>query len=430
MSEKKKFVKVVVLGDFGRSPRMQYHCTSLSEMGHQVDVIAYGDTDPMDSVKRDPFIFYHYLLPVPQFPIRLVNYIFKTIVQSINLLFLLFITNKSDILIMQNPPAIPAMIICWIYTTIVGAKFVIDWHNYAHTIMALNVGQTNPLVKITKKVEVVIGRRADYNFCVTKAMKEDLRKKWNIEAITLYDRPPLMFKPVLVEEKHEFLLKFGKSYHSIFLGEEDKETALTEVVNDVVSLKPARPGLLVSSTSWTEDEDFSVLLTALQDYEKQSQEGNPRKLPQLICVITGKGPLKEYYLQKISSLNWKHVTIITPWLEPEDYPLILASSDLGVSLHTSSSGLDLPMKVVDMFGCGLPVCAFNFKCLNELVKNGENSFIFDSSEDLSKQILNWFENFPNNQWQQQTEQKFKTELQAFQNLRWKENWKAVAAPVF
>ena len=35
-------VQVVVLGDAGRSPRMQYHCLSLLEEGFAVDLVGYG----------------------------------------------------------------------------------------------------------------------------------------------------------------------------------------------------------------------------------------------------------------------------------------------------------------------------------------------------------------------------------------------------
>ena len=34
--------QVVVLGDAGRSPRMQYHCLSLVQLNYNVDLVAYG----------------------------------------------------------------------------------------------------------------------------------------------------------------------------------------------------------------------------------------------------------------------------------------------------------------------------------------------------------------------------------------------------
>lgn len=176
-----KNVCVVVLGDIGRSPRMQYHSLSLAEHGHKVDIVGYGDTQPFENLKLTPNISYHYLIPYPNINIpKLLNYAFKTIWQSLTLLFTLLINRRPDIIIVQNPPAVPTLIICWLFKCLVRAKLIIDWHNYAHTIMALSVGKNNALVNITRKIEHTIGKKADGSFCVTNAMRNDLLKNWNI----------------------------------------------------------------------------------------------------------------------------------------------------------------------------------------------------------------------------------------------------------
>lgn len=98
------------------------------------------------------------------------------------------------------------------------------------------------------------------------------------------------------------------------------------------TLRPDRPAMLVSSTSWTSDEDFSILLDAIVLYEIRAQIINAQNskvssLPKLFVVVTGKGPLRKKYLEDIARLQdeqgWKWVRCISMWLDAEDYPLFL-----------------------------------------------------------------------------------------------------------
>ena len=178
---KSKNVCVVVLGDIGRSPRMQYHTLSLAEQGHKVDVVCYQETRALTTLILQPLVSFHYLPSYPNISCpKLINYILKTLWQFLTLLFVLFVIRKPDILLVQNPPAIPSILVCWLFCTIRRVKYVIDWHNYAHTIMSLNVGEHSLLVKITKVVEMFVGTKSHYNFCVTNEMRDDLKKNYSI----------------------------------------------------------------------------------------------------------------------------------------------------------------------------------------------------------------------------------------------------------
>ncbi|OLY84517.1 Chitobiosyldiphosphodolichol beta-mannosyltransferase [Smittium mucronatum] len=429
-NEKSKNVTIIVLGDIGMSPRMQFHAVSLAKNGFNVDIVAYKESETKSDLDEFPNI---QINPVPAFP-ELTNsgdmityylYAFmKVTYQIFYLLFiLLFVIRKPGYIIVQvtphfhlsipdpffihyspnygnnlygNPPAIPTLIVARVICAVRRAKLIIDWHNYGFSILALRLGQDHILVKVATIYEKFFAKSAWKHICVTNAMADDLVKNWGIreKIITLHDKPlstcdrlsnseaSAFWERILndpqginVPKKYSYPLISSLSQH--LLPENPSES------DDGTSLK--RPVVLVTGTSYTPDEDLQVLLKALLKYNDYSTS-TKEELPNILVIVTGKGPMKEEFLRSIEDLRLEKVFITTAWLSSKDYLNLLGSADIGVSLHTSSSGLDLPMKIVDMFGCGLPVLAYNFKCIGELVSNGVNGYIFNDSDELADQI--------------------------------------------
>jgi len=392
---------VVVLGDFGRSPRMQYHTVSLSKTaGYTVHVVAYGGATPIASITDDPQIVLH-LLPRPPELIgslpRLLALIVKAAQQALVLLWtMLFRLPSAQLVLLQCPPAVPTIALCLLACWLRASRLIIDWHNFGYSLMALSMRPGHPLVRISYFYERGLGRLAHHHLCVTRAMQDHLLEKWHIPATVVYDSPPGHFRPATLKESHELLMRMQPTidmpmhvedccvgeYHLQDGGSE--ATICTERTGTLDSWREGRPAMIVSSTSWTPDEDFGILLDAAEEYDRRvSQMANCKRFPRLLIIVTGRGPMKEAYCKKMAKLKLSKVAFRTAWLQPEDYPLLLGSADLGVSLHTSSSGLDLPMKVVDMFGCGLPVCSADYSCIQELVTPGDNGLLFQSPQQLA-----------------------------------------------
>lgn len=179
------------------------------------------------------------------------------------------------------------------------------------------------------------------------------------QKIVLHDRPPAHFHRASPSEIHELFQRLEPSldtnalrnflpsstapYSTPFtktLSKPPKYPTTLELDGEfdsspMPSQREDRPALLISSTSWTPDEDFSILLEALSLYEEKARARNDIKnkdggegtLPKVLMVVTGKGPDREKYMNEVGRLqeDWRWVRCVSMWLEPQDYPLILGN---------------------------------------------------------------------------------------------------------
>ena len=138
---------------------------------------------------------------------RFIASFLRLIWDTITLVLSLPLYHSPDFIVLQNPPALPALPLCYLYTLLhTSTELVLDWHNYDHIVAGLSLGSRHPVVLLTRFIENFIGRRIPSAFCVSKAMKKDLEERLGVCATVLYDRPSSNFRFV---PKSSNILGFG-----------------------------------------------------------------------------------------------------------------------------------------------------------------------------------------------------------------------------
>lgn len=388
---KQKKILIIVIGPLTRSPRMLNHIKSFLGCGFDVEVVGQATSNEYEELKdifkshcneEDENLRFNILNSFKSEKGK-AGLIFKVLKQFKELLFILWKLRSCDYFLMQNPPSIPLLPLAIFSKLIFGWKVIIDWHNFGYSILALKFDNRNSIfVKVYYFIEIFLGKYADYHLTVTKKMKTLLVETWKItdnkykrERISvLHDKPGLQFFPIEYSTKLEVLKDIPEFA-------EEKEL--------LANLYEYKIG--ITSTSFTPDEDLNMLLQSLNTLDEQL-EGAKKKL---LLLITGKGPLKDDFVEKfnLKTNNMQNISVKFYYLKIENYPKILQVADFGISLHYSSSGVDLPMKVLDMFGCGLPCLSYYYKTVvEELITVGVTGDVFENKSELSDQIYEMVDN--------------------------------------
>jgi beta-1,4-mannosyltransferase len=354
---------------------MQYHALAAAVNGADVDLVGLEGAPLHAALTAEPRLHSHRLSDRAfgsrtKYGVR--SFIMlsaaRAALQSARLFAALMRLPKPDVILVQNPPAVPTLSVAWMVARLRRARLVIDWHNLSHTILAVRLGNEHRAVRALARSEARWAKRAHAHLAVSQALAEWLKREWGIDATVVYDRPPAFFAKPDLTAAAELWQRLARE----------------------LNLGPKRIPLVVCPTSWTPDEDFDLLLEALERAERKLVErrGTPTEGSDLAVLMTGRGALRQEFERRLARRNLRRIAVRIAWLEPGDYPVVVGMADAGLCLHQSSSGLDLPMKLADFRGANVPVFVYDYApVVSEVITSGHEGVPFRDPGELSALLI-------------------------------------------
>lgn len=366
-------ILVLVQGELAQSPRMLNHARGLLAAGAEIDLVGFtGVALPPDFAQR-PALSVHGIARLGSARWRrLPRALFipaaglRSLWLAIRMAWLLlFSLPRPHSILVQNPPALPAAALARFAAKLRGAALIIDWHNLSSAMLAMRLGERHGLIRAFERFERRLAGEAQANLCVSEAMRRHVEPSARPgTSFVLHDRPLRQTAPIADADRAAVLRRVEETLGARigFIGH------------------PA-PLVLVSPTSWSQDEDMIMLLDALAA-RARSEVKRP-----LILFATGLGPGRGAFEARARAIEHPGLRIATGWLADDLYRDLLRAADLGISMHRSASGLDLPMKIVDMIEARLPVLAYDYApCLSELLPREQAAGLFTTSAELAARL--------------------------------------------
>lgn len=342
---------VVVLSDLGRNPRMQRHARAWARLA-DVDLIGLHGSSLEAGIEGTPRVTVHRLKDghrsaqsqksvgrfVAASALRAIAHAFSTFRALMRL-------PRPDVILVGNPPGVPALGVCWLVSRLRGARFVIDWQDLSHRRAAAQVGESHRLVRSIARSERRWARRAHGHVAASQALADWLRREYGVQATVLYDRP----------------------------------TLTPPSTTSPLSPSDLESPLVVCPTTWGADEDFDLLLEALERTDRVLGKGaNPATLT---VLLTGTGELRGAFEARLARRQFTHLVVR---MADVDSRAVIAKADVGLCLHQSASGLDLPMVLSDLRGANVPACVYDYApVLTEVLTKGHEGVTFGEPGELT-----------------------------------------------
>lgn len=274
------------------------------------------------------------------FPLNIIFGFLNFIWRCASLLCYLAAIRDAHFVVCSTYDSLLDPILFYIVKSILRAKFVIDIAPYAYGCVSRS--------SIFSIIERRVPKLGDVRIVSTKAMQSMLRLQ-SLTSVLIRDAPGTQFKP---------------------------RPLMRTQVCELLGIDANAMIISIPVPEMTADRMSQFLSIA-----KSMDSITPG--PVALAVFCG-GKVKVGIEKACENQNFRHLRLYIFSMNSEIYWNILGVSDLGICFNGSLAGLDISPHLLELAASGIPILAFKFGCVSEVVKNGENGFLFRTDEDLLK----------------------------------------------